>query len=81
MDSTLSNGTEVVIGTNGYDEGTPEDPYVFTGQTGVVVDVKANDPTVYYVAFDDPRVNGWYGEPLGTPWPFYAQELKVKDDA
>lgn len=78
---TLNNGTEVVIQTNGYDEGTPTDPYVFTGQEGVIVDIKSNDPTVYYVAFDDPRINGWYQEPVGTPWPFYAHELKAKDDA
>lgn len=77
---TLSKGTRVVIGKNGYDDNTPSDPYAFRGYFGVVHEVNTKStPEAYYIRFEDPRINGWYGEPDGTTWPFYANELEAAD--
>jgi hypothetical protein len=77
---TLCEGTRVVIGKNGYDDNTPNDPYTFLGYFGVVQQINTSgSKTLYYVRFEDPRVSAWFGEPYTTAWPFYDHELVVAD--
>lgn len=79
---TLTEGVRVVVQDNGYDEDTPNAPYAFKGLIGTIYEVNrgvADDP-LFYITFEDPRVNAWFNEDDGTSWPFYANELAKTND-
>jgi hypothetical protein len=81
---TFNPGDEVVVVDNGYDDNESNDPFKFTGLLAEVESVNTKNPlgVLFYVRFKNPEVNGWYGEPVGTTWPFYANELeKVSADS
>jgi len=78
---TLTEGIRVVIGTNGYDANDASDPLVFQGHTGIISEIKDNlqQEVIYYVFFDDPRINVAFDEEPDVAWPFYAKELEPID--
>lgn len=74
---TFKAEDRVVITENGYDE-DQKHPF-FKGESGVVTQVVGLETTepVYYIAFDNPRVNKATDEDPDTTWPFYLHELEA----
>lgn len=50
---------------------------VFKGEVGTVTDIAVGDPFVYYIAFDNPKVNEVTDEAPDTTWPFYIGEMEL----
>lgn len=75
---TVKVEDRVRVGDNGYDGDSVIT--LFKGEVGTVTEVAVGDPFVYYIAFDNPKVNEATDEDPNTTWPFYVGELELVDE-